>query len=182
MVMSVLYDYLLVCSHVWFHCGLYLHDLVINFVLCMFPCVRVCCELYSHGPSQVANTIYQYLHADIVNLDSSRKPNSSRVHGVLKEEAKAAEITFQKVLSPFWECHNTYSRAKTMTDAKVTHFSTYTTGCGVLQLNVNDWNYHYITLHVSVLIKFQSITKVHPGCIHGPDIGSTWLAGCWIYP
>ena len=49
-------------------------------------------------------------------------------HGVLKEEAKTVEITFENILSLFRECHDIYSRAKPMADAEIAHFSKYTTG------------------------------------------------------
>lgn len=103
-------------------------------------------------------------------LDSSSKPNSNRAHGVLKEEAKAAEIMFQKVLSLFWECHNTYSTAKTMTDVKVTHFSMYTRGCRVLQLQC-QWL--KLPLYIACTCFDKSITKV-PSWMH------TW-PWHWVY-
>ena len=49
-------------------------------------------------------------------------------HGVLEEEAKAVEITFGKILNLFQQCHDTYSRAKPMTDIEIAHFSKYTKG------------------------------------------------------
>lgn len=49
--------------------------------------------------------------------------------GALNEEAKAVEITFQKVLTLFQECHNNYSRAKAMTDEDIDHFSKHAAFC-----------------------------------------------------
>ena len=45
--------------------------------------------------------------------------------GVLQVEARKVSENFQKILTLFSKCHNTYSRASPMTDAEIDQFSEY---------------------------------------------------------
>lgn len=46
-------------------------------------------------------------------------------HGTLQVEAKEVQTTFKKLFTLFAKCHDTYSRAKPMTDEEIDHFSKY---------------------------------------------------------
>lgn len=45
--------------------------------------------------------------------------------GVLQTEAQEVNEVFQKTLTLFAKCHNTYSRSHPMSDADIAHFSEY---------------------------------------------------------
>lgn len=51
--------------------------------------------------------------------------NVAKKQGVLQVEAGQVSETFQKLLTLFSKCHNTFSRASPMTDAEIDEFSEY---------------------------------------------------------
>ena len=80
------------------------------------------CVLRFQCKLQLLAIVYHMQTSNIKTLTSAVCETAAK-QGVLWEEAKAVKITDCTVFSLFQECHETYSRAKAMTNEEIDHFS-----------------------------------------------------------
>lgn len=74
-------------------------------------------------------SITNYMQTCNIKILTAAVSKTAEKQGALNEEAKAIEITFQKVFTLFQECRDNYSRAKAMTDEEIDYFSKHAAFC-----------------------------------------------------
>ena len=90
--------------------------------------------------------VYKYYYLQAENIAKLTGPVLSVAcrQGALQEDAQAVNETFQKVLTLFSKCHNTYSRSCSMSNADIDQFSKFNLYSNHIHLKF------YITLYENV--------------------------------